>query len=63
MSKQNAKSGGDDPVFMHLRALQDAYGASAVEAARIALGIPHNELERKEDFSNVWDAKLKDENG
>lgn len=61
MSKSTGKN-NDDPVFLHLRALQDAYGGQSVEAARIALGIPHNELERKDTFDNVYDSKLLENN-
>ncbi|CAD7972687.1 unnamed protein product [Amoebophrya sp. A25] len=49
-----------DPVVLRLQSLQETYSASAVEAARIALGIPAEEIHAKEDFTNKYDAKLTD---
>lgn len=51
-----------DPVALLLQKLQEDHGHDAVEAARIMLGIPKNELEKKDDFSNKYEEKFADPN-
>ncbi|CAD7944862.1 unnamed protein product [Amoebophrya sp. A120] len=50
--------GHTDPVTLRLHHLQEHYGPSAVDAARIALGIPQEELQTKDDFGNKYEAEF-----
>lgn len=58
MSKE-AKAAADT-VDAYLENLRQQYGEKAVEATRIALGVPLNELRRKDEaeFQNTYDLKI-----
>lgn len=62
-SKTSPVSTADD-VAQKLAALQERFGADAVEAARLMLGISKTELEKKDEseFKNKYEEQLADPN-
>lgn len=53
-----SKNKVQDPLLLRLQGLEEIYGAAAVDAARIALGIPQEELFSKDGFENKYDAEF-----